>query len=126
MSLINTINSIVAVDLDHMAPMPTVDGKGTHGGYCGPAVKPIALNMVAEIARDPETPNLPISGIGGISSWRDAAEFMVLGAGSVQVCTAAMHYGFRIVSDLPTDCRTGWTRRATRRSTTSAAARCRT
>ena len=100
MSLINTINSIVAVDLDHMAPMPTVDGKGTHGGYCGPAVKPIALNMVAEIARDPETPNLPISGIGGISSWRDAAEFMVLGAGSVQVCTAAMHYGFRIVSDL--------------------------
>ncbi|MCA8037250.1 NAD-dependent dihydropyrimidine dehydrogenase subunit PreA [Burkholderia arboris] len=99
-SLINTINSIVAVDLDQMAPMPTVDGKGTHGGYCGPAVKPIALNMVAEIARDPETPNLPISGIGGISSWRDAAEFMVLGAGSVQVCTAAMHYGFRIVSDL--------------------------
>jgi dihydropyrimidine dehydrogenase (NAD+) subunit PreA len=83
-----------------MAPMPTVDGKGTHGGYCGPAVKPIALNMVAEIARDVETPGLPISGIGGISSWRDAAEFMVLGAGNVQVCTAAMHYGFRIVSDL--------------------------
>ena len=52
MSLINTINSIVAVDLDAMAPLPTVDGKGTHGGYCGPAVKPIALNMVAEIARD--------------------------------------------------------------------------
>ncbi len=98
-SLINTINSIVAVDLDLMAPMPTVDGKGTHGGYCGPAVKPIALNMVAEIARDVETPDLPISGIGGISSWRDAAEFMVLGAGNVQVCTAAMHYGFRIVSE---------------------------
>jgi dihydropyrimidine dehydrogenase (NAD+) subunit PreA len=99
-SLINTINSIVAVDLDLMAPIPTVDGKGTHGGYCGPAVKPIALNMVAEIARDTETPKLPISGIGGISSWRDAAEFMVLGAGSVQVCTAAMHYGFRIVEDM--------------------------
>ncbi|MEA3103170.1 NAD-dependent dihydropyrimidine dehydrogenase subunit PreA, partial [Caballeronia mineralivorans] len=64
-SLINTINSIVAVDLDLMAPVPTVDGKGTHGGYCGPAVKPIALNMVAEIARDVETPDLPISGIGG-------------------------------------------------------------
>jgi dihydropyrimidine dehydrogenase (NAD+) subunit PreA len=99
-SLINTINSIVAVDLDAMSPLPMVDGKGTHGGYCGPAVKPIALNMVAEIARDVETPDLPISGIGGISTWRDAAEFIVLGAGSVQVCTAAMHYGFRIVADL--------------------------
>ncbi|MBL8299860.1 MAG: NAD-dependent dihydropyrimidine dehydrogenase subunit PreA [Rhodanobacteraceae bacterium] len=99
-SLINTINSIVSVDLDLMAPTPTVDGKGTHGGYCGPAVKPIALNMVAEIARDRETPNLPISAIGGIGTWRDAAEFMALGAGNVQVCTAAMHYGFRIVDDM--------------------------
>ncbi|MEK6296980.1 MAG: NAD-dependent dihydropyrimidine dehydrogenase subunit PreA, partial [Paraburkholderia tropica] len=99
-SLINTINSIVGVDLDAMAPLPTVDGKGTHGGYCGPAAKPIALHMVADIARDPQTQGLPISGIGGISDWRDAAEFIVLGAGSVQVCTAAMHYGFRIVSDM--------------------------
>ncbi len=99
-SLINTINSIVSVDLDIMAPTPTVDGKGTHGGYCGPAVKPIALNMVAEIARDSETRTLPISAIGGIGTWRDAAEFMALGAGNVQVCTAAMHYGFRIVDDM--------------------------
>ncbi len=99
-SLINTINSIVSVDLDLMAPTPTVDGKGTHGGYCGPAVKPIALNMVAEIARDSETRTLPISAIGGIGTWRDAAEFMALGAGNVQVCTAAMHYGFRIVDDM--------------------------
>ena len=99
-SLINTINSIVGVALDLMAPLPTVDGKGTHGGYCGPAVKPIALNMVAEIARDKETYRRPISGIGGIGTWRDAAEFLALGAGSVQVCTAAMHYGFRIVEDM--------------------------
>ncbi|MFO1060761.1 MAG: NAD-dependent dihydropyrimidine dehydrogenase subunit PreA [Dongiaceae bacterium] len=99
-SLINTINSIVSVDLDLMAPTPTVDGKGTHGGYCGPAVKPIALHMVAEIARDRETSGLPISGIGGIGSWRDAAEFMALGSGTVQVCTAAMHYGFKIVEDM--------------------------
>ncbi len=99
-SLINTINSIVSVDLDQMAPTPTVDGKGTHGGYCGPAVKPIALSMVSEIARDPETRGKPISGIGGIGTWRDAAEFMALGSGSVQVCTAAMHYGFRIVDDM--------------------------
>ncbi|WP_176082548.1 NAD-dependent dihydropyrimidine dehydrogenase subunit PreA [Martelella sp. HB161492] len=101
-SLINTINSIVSVDLDAMAPVPTVGGKGTHGGYCGPAVKPIALNMVAEIARDTETPNLPISGIGGITTWRDAAEFLVLGAGNVQVCTAAMTYGFKIVEEMIT------------------------
>ena len=99
-SLINTINSIVSVDLDNFAPNPTVGGKGTHGGYCGPAVKPIALNMVAEIARDPETAGLPISGIGGITTWRDAAEFMVLGAGNVQVCTAAMTYGFKIVKEM--------------------------
>ncbi|MCA7120020.1 MAG: NAD-dependent dihydropyrimidine dehydrogenase subunit PreA [Acidibrevibacterium sp.] len=99
-SLINTVQSIVAVDLDAMAPEPVVGGQGSHGGYCGPAVKPIALRMVAEIARDPETASLPISGIGGISTWRDAAEFIALGAGSVQVCTAAMHRGFRIVEDM--------------------------
>jgi dihydropyrimidine dehydrogenase (NAD+) subunit PreA len=99
-SLINTINSITSIDLDLMAPTPTVDGKGTHGGYCGPAVRPIALNMVAEIARDPATHGKPISAIGGIGTWRDAAEFIALGAGNVQVCTAAMHYGFRIVDDM--------------------------
>jgi dihydropyrimidine dehydrogenase (NAD+) subunit PreA len=99
-SLINTINSITAIDLDQMAPEPTVDGKGTHGGYCGPAVKPIALHMVAEIARDQQTKGLPISAIGGIANWRDAAEFMALSAGTVQVCTAAMHYGFKIVDDM--------------------------
>ncbi len=101
-SLINTINSITAVDLDDMCPEPKIDGKGSHGGYCGPAVKPIALNMVAEIARDAQTRGLPISGIGGITTWRDAAEFMALGAGSVQVCTAAMTYGFRIVEEMAT------------------------
>ncbi|MEX0696738.1 MAG: NAD-dependent dihydropyrimidine dehydrogenase subunit PreA, partial [Dongiaceae bacterium] len=99
-SLINTINSITSIDLDRMAPTPTVDGKGTHGGYCGPAVKPIALHMVADIARAPATAGLPISAIGGIANWRDAAEFMALGAGTVQVCTAAMHYGFKIVDDM--------------------------
>ncbi|MCG7493789.1 NAD-dependent dihydropyrimidine dehydrogenase subunit PreA [Thalassobius sp. Cn5-15] len=99
-SLINTINSITSVDLDDFAPEPTIDGKGTHGGYCGPAVKPIALNMVAEIARSPETAKLPISGIGGVTTWRDAAEFMALGAGNVQVCTAAMTYGFKVVQEM--------------------------
>jgi dihydropyrimidine dehydrogenase (NAD+) subunit PreA len=99
-SLINTINSITAIDLDNFAPQPTIDGKGSHGGYCGPAVRPIALSMVSEIARDKETRGLPISGIGGITTWRDAAEFIALSCGTVQVCTAAMAYGFRIVQEM--------------------------
>ena len=99
-SLINTITSITGVDLDIMAPTPTIDGKGTHGGYCGPAVKPIAMNMVAQIARNPETADIPISGIGGVTTWRDAAEFMALGASNVQVCTAAMTYGFKIIQEM--------------------------
>jgi dihydropyrimidine dehydrogenase (NAD+) subunit PreA len=99
-SLINTVSSIVSVDLDSFSPNPSIDGRGSHGGYCGPAVKPIALNMVAEIARDPATRGLPISGIGGITTWRDAAEFMALGAGTVQVCTAAMTYGFKVVQEM--------------------------
>ena len=99
-SLINTVSSITGVDLDLFAPEPTIDGRGSHGGLCGPAVKPIALNMVAQIARDPETAGLPISGIGGVTTWRDAAEFMALGAGTVQVCAAAMTYGFRIVEEM--------------------------
>lgn len=98
-SLINTIKSVINVDLDAFVPTPTVAGKSTNGGYCGPAVKPIALNMVGQIARKSGA-SLPISGIGGISNWRDAAEFMVMGAGNVQVCTAVMHYGYRIVEDM--------------------------
>ena len=99
-SLINTISAVMSVDLDTLAPSPSVDGLGAHGGYCGTAVKPIALRMVGEIARDPECAGLPISGIGGINTWRDAAEFMALGATNVQVCTAAMTHGFRIVGDM--------------------------
>lgn len=99
-SLINTIQSVMSVDLDLMAPTPTVGGKGTHGGYCGPAVRPIALRMVGDIARDPDCQGMAISGIGGISTWRDAAEFIALGAGNVQVCTAAMTHGFKIVEDM--------------------------
>ncbi len=99
LSLINTINSIVGVDLTTFEPQPSVAGKSSHGGYCGPAVKPIALHLVSAVAGDPGV-KIPISGIGGIASWRDAAEFIALGAGSLQVCTAVMHYGFRIVEDL--------------------------
>ena len=99
-SLINTINSIMRVDYDSLTMYPATDGKGTHGGYCGEAVKPIALNMVAEIARTAETHDIPISGIGGVTNWRDAVDFIALGATTVQVCTAAMVYGFKIVEGL--------------------------
>jgi len=99
-SLINTLNSIMRVDYDTLTIYPATDGKGSHGGYCGPAVKPIALHMVAEIARARETRGLPISGIGGITDWRDAVDFFALGASTVQVCTAAMVYGFKIIDDL--------------------------
>ena len=98
-SLINTINSITNVNLDTLVPEPFVAGRSSHGGYCGPAVKPIALNMVHACAADPQV-GLPISGIGGIGTWRDAAEFVALGSTSLQVCTAIMHHGFRIVEDM--------------------------
>jgi xanthine/CO dehydrogenase XdhC/CoxF family maturation factor len=99
-SLINTVNSIMRVNYDTLTMYPTTDGRGSHGGYCGPAVKPIALHMVAEIARNKETSVIPISGIGGVSDWRDAVDFLALGASNVQVCTAAMVYGFdRLVVD---------------------------
>jgi len=98
-SLINTIKSLMGVDLDRFVPFPVVGNQSTNGGYCGPAVKPIALHMVAALARDPRV-KIPISGIGGISNWKDAAEFIALGATSVQVCTAVMHYGYRIVEDM--------------------------
>ena len=101
-SLINTINSITGIDLDTLETSPSIGGKGGHGGYAGPAVKPIALNMLAALGTDSEVhaSALPISAMGGISTWRDAAEFLLLGASSLQVCTAVMHYGFRIIEDL--------------------------
>ena len=99
-SLINTISSIMGVDPKTLTMSPSTGGHGSHGGYCGPAVKPIALNMVAQIGQDPLTAGLPISGIGGVGNWRDALDFIALGAGTVQVCTAAMVYGFKIVQEM--------------------------
>jgi dihydropyrimidine dehydrogenase (NAD+) subunit PreA len=98
-SLINTIKSIIGVDIDRMVPMPRVAGQSTNGGYCGAAVKPIALHMVASLARSRDF-NLPISGIGGVSTWRDAVEFLLLGSSSVQVCTEVMLRGYRVVEDM--------------------------
>lgn len=98
-SLINTIQSIVGVDIDNFVPYPVVDGKSTNGGYCGPAVKPIAMNMLKNCVQHPQV-KIPVSGIGGIENWRDAVEFILLGASSVQVCTAVMHYGFGIIREM--------------------------
>src|SRR5690625_5278659 len=90
LSLINTINSIAGVDLDSFEIFPNVGGKGSHGGYAGPAVRPIALHMLSQIAADPayQANPVPISGMGGVETWRDAAQFHLLGATSIQVCTA--------------------------------------
>jgi len=102
LSLINTINSIVGVDLNTLELTPSIGGKGGHGGYAGPAVKPIALNMLAALGKDEEVSKsgIPISGMGGIATWADAAEFLLLGASSLQVCTTVMHYGYRVIEDL--------------------------
>jgi dihydropyrimidine dehydrogenase (NAD+) subunit PreA len=107
LSLINTIQSVTGVDLDTLVPNPNVGGQSVFGGYCGPAVKPIALKMLTTITQDPVTSRVPVSGIGGVTTWKDAAEFMLLGASNVQVCTAAMKYGFRIIEDL-TDGLNNW------------------
>ena len=98
-SLINTIKSIIGVDLDTLIPQPTVGLQSANGGYCGAAVRPIALHMAAALARDQRF-NIPISGIGGITDWKDALEFMLLGSTSVQVCTEVMLRGYRIVEDM--------------------------
>ena len=98
-SLINTIKSIIGVDIDRLVLEPRVSSLSTNGGYCGTAVKPIALHMVAQLARSANF-NIPISGIGGVNSWRDAVEFLLLGSSSVQVCTAVMLKGYRIVEDM--------------------------
>jgi dihydropyrimidine dehydrogenase (NAD+) subunit PreA len=100
LSLINTIQSVTGIDLDTFIPNPDVGGQSAFGGYCGPAVKPIALKMLTTISQDEVTNKVPVSGIGGISTWKDAAEFMLLGATTVQVCTAVMKYGFRIIDDM--------------------------
>ena len=100
LSLINTIQSITGIDLDTLIPNPNVGGKSAFGGYCGPAVKPIALKFLTTIGQNEITRKVPVSGIGGVSTWKDAVEFMLLGASNVQVCTAVMKHGFRIVEDM--------------------------
>lgn len=100
LAAINTIKSITRVNLDDLTPYPTVNGKSSVSGYSGKAVKPIALRFIHEMAVDPSLENVPISGMGGIETWRDAVEFILLGASNVQITTAVMQYGYRIIYDL--------------------------
>ncbi len=102
LALINTLNSVINLDLTTLEFSPSIGGKGGHGGFAGPAAKPIALHHLSSLGTDAQVRSFgkPISGMGGISTWQDAAEFLLLGSTSLQVCTAVMHYGYRIIEDL--------------------------
>jgi dihydropyrimidine dehydrogenase (NAD+) subunit PreA len=93
----NSVPALMGVDIETFAPIPSLGGFGTYSGFTGPAIKPLTLRTVAEIARHV---SLPISGNGGISTWSDAVELFAVGAQNIQICTAVMHHGFRIVDDL--------------------------
>lgn len=97
---INTIKCITGVDLDKKIGLPIINGKSSVSGYSGKAVKPIALRFVNELSQEPKLKNVPISGIGGIETWQDALEFIMLGSSNLQVTTAIMQYGYRIVEDM--------------------------
>ena len=100
-SAINTILSIIGIDMKTLRPMPTVEGYTVPGGYSGQAVRPIALRQVMELAR--AFPNVPISGMGGIETGLDAAQFILLGSHTVQICTGAMLRGYEIIAELKED-----------------------
>lgn len=101
LSAINTILSIIGVDLKTLRPMPTVENHAVAGGYSGQAVRPIALRQIMEIKRG--FPDTPVSGMGGIHSGYDAAEFLLLGCHTVQVCTGAMLQGYEVVTRLKSE-----------------------
>ncbi len=97
---INTINSITGVNINTLVAEPDVHGSSIVGGYSGQAVKPIALRFISDLARSKDLGGMHLSGMGGIENWVDALEFITLGAGSLQVTTAVMQYGYRIIDDL--------------------------
>lgn len=97
LAAINTVQSLVAIDLDTFEPQPSVNGFSTFGGLSGPAVKPIGLRCVAQIA---QACSLPISGMGGISSWKEAAEYILVGASNVQICTEVMLRGYGVIKGM--------------------------
>ncbi len=100
LAAINTIKSITGVNPFTFVSAPAVRGKSALGGYSGNAVKPIALRFISELGQNPALKGMHISGMGGVETWRDALEFILLGSGSIQVTTAVMQYGYRIIDDL--------------------------
>ena len=100
LAAINTIKSISDLNLDDYAGLPDVAGKSAVSGYSGKAVKPIALRFIHDLGKHPRLQNVPVSGMGGIETWRDAVEFLLLGCRNLQVTTAVMQYGYRIIDDL--------------------------
>jgi dihydropyrimidine dehydrogenase (NADP+)/dihydropyrimidine dehydrogenase (NAD+) subunit PreA len=101
-SAINTIRSVMGVNLETLRPEPTVEGYTTPAGYSSKAVKPIALRMVMEIAQliKKDFPGRTLSGLGGVETGADAAQFILLGSDTVQVCTGVMKFGYGMVKDL--------------------------
>ena len=93
----NSIQALMGIDIHSFAPHPSLGGKSTYSGMTGPAIKPITLRTIAEIARNVD---IPILGTGGATTWSDAVEFMAVGAGVVEFCTVVMHHGFRVIDDL--------------------------
>ena len=94
---VNTVSGLIGVDLETLTPQPSVGGVSTYGGYSGPGIKPIALRCVAQIAK---ATGLPVSGLGGLSTWQDAVEFMAVGASTVQVGTTVMWSGYSVIEKL--------------------------
>ena len=97
---INTVKSITNIDFESLTAMPVVNGKSSISGYSGPAVRPIALRFIAQMKQFPALAHVPVTGIGGIVTWKDALEFIMVGSSNVQVTTAVMEYGYRIVEDM--------------------------
>lgn len=100
LAAINTIKSVMNIHLDSFVSEPAVDGKSAVGGYSGKAVKPIALRFIYDMKTNDTLADVPISGMGGIETWRDAAEFMALGCETIQVTTSVMQYGYRVITDM--------------------------
>ncbi len=100
LAAINTIKSIVGVSPHTYVSAPAVRGHSAVGGYSGNAVKPIALRFISELAQNPQLKGMHLSAMGGVETWLDALEFILLGGGSIQVTTAVMQYGYRIIEDL--------------------------
>ena len=97
---INTVKSITTIDLESMTAMPVVNARSSISGYSGAAVRPIALRFITQMKQHPDLAATPISGIGGIYTWRDALEFLLVGSSNLQVTTSVMEYGYRIVEDM--------------------------